>query len=160
MHAANRMRLREALAGLRDIPNGIEDRKRTRALEDSAKIGAFEVLHDDERGAIVSPPDIEDARDMPAAKPNSGASFAEEPLDPLRVAKRGGEHELDGPELLELDMPSGEDDAHGPLAEGALDAIFAGEEVTGAEGRGGRGHGQEARVTCRLSSSRDPGNCC
>ena len=36
-------------------------------------------------------------------------------------------------------MTGREDDAHGPLAEGALDAVFPGEDVAGKE-KGSGGH--------------------
>ena len=96
---------------------------------------------------------------MLALELHGGARLAQEARDRVLVAERLVAQELDRDELVELDVPRGDDDAHPARAEHALDPVLAGEHVPRANGRGdeGRSLGQtstkEAAARFRWSPS-------
>jgi hypothetical protein len=61
---------------------------------------------------------------MFAADSHGGARFAAEARHRLRMQQRTGQQKLQSHALVELQMFRGDDDAHSPLTENALDAIL------------------------------------
>jgi hypothetical protein len=61
------------------------------------------------------------------------ARLTEEALHGLRVLEGLGEHELERDGLVEVHVLGRHDDAHPAGAEGALDAVFAREDVAGLD---------------------------
>ena len=133
------VRLGEGLARLAHIRRRLLRREDAALIEHRLQVGSLEVLHDDEGRAGLEPPHVVHRRDMPAVQPRDRARLAEEALHALHVAEHRRQHELDGAQLEEIDVRRRDDDAHGPDAEDALDAVLAGEDLTDPHGRRRRG---------------------
>ena len=72
---------------------------------------------------------------MLALEPHRGARLAKESLNGVFVRERLVAHELDGHELIELDVARSDDDAHAARAEHPLDPVLPGEQIPLAHGR-------------------------
>ena len=114
MDDAERMRLGDGLAGLKESRQSVAEGHRPVAPYHLPEVGAGQVLHDDVRRAGVERPHVEHLRDVLARERNRGARFAEEAPDRVRVLHPFFAKELDRHALAELEVSRSDDDAHPP----------------------------------------------
>ena len=114
------------------------DRESRAELDEGTQVVAAEVLHDDERHAVLLL-DAEHARDVLVLKARGGARLALEPGDALGPIGEGREKDLDGDGAIEVAIVGGEDVTHAAFAEGGAEPVLAEEDVADGEGcHGGR----------------------
>ena len=129
MNDPDGMRLGERLARFTYIRCRLLRREHTTLVEHRFEIRALEVLHDDERRPCLEPAHVEHRGDVTTPQLRDGARLAEEALHALHVAKHRRQHELDGADLVEIDVRGRDDDPHRADAEHALDAVLPGEDL-------------------------------
>jgi hypothetical protein len=115
---------RDGVARLEDVHHSFGYGQRPAALDDLAEIGAFEVLHNDERATVVGA-DVVHLDRVLALEARCRPRFLQEASYAVGLSERLGEHELDGPELVKLHVGRGDDDPHGSGPKDALDAVLA-----------------------------------
>jgi hypothetical protein len=135
MDDAGRVRLGQRRADLDRVERRLVRRERAALLQDRSEVGSGEVLHHHVGSAVVEVPDVVHLGDMLAAKASRRARLAHEALDGLGVVERRREHELDRPQLVQIEVRGRDDDAHTAHAENALDPVFTGEHLSFADGR-------------------------
>ncbi len=130
---ARLVRLAYRLARLDEIEHRVVDREGPALLDQGPQVRPLEVLHDDVGGPGREPPDVVDAGDVLALEARRGPRLAEKALDRLGLGERLRAHELDGPELPQLEVGGRHHDAHRPPAEHPLHAVLAGDHVPDAD---------------------------
>jgi len=125
----------EGFASLKEVEGGLFKGESTSLFEEGVEVGPFEVLHDHVGRAGFKATYVMDFGDVFAFEAGSGAGFAEEALDGFVVVERGGEHEFEGAGFEQIEVGSGDDDAHAACAKEAVDTVFAGEDISGLDGR-------------------------
>ncbi len=71
---------------------------------------------------------------MLALEAHGRLRFAQEALLGLRHPRRVGSQELEGHPLMDGQVRRGDDEAHSPRAEDAIDAVLSGQHVAGSDG--------------------------
>ena len=131
MDDAEGVRVGQGQAGLQDEIHCLLDGGGPAFLEPCGQVPAFEVLHDEVRGAARQSAHVVDAHHMLAGDPCSGPCLTGETRDGLGVCHHLGEQDLDGDSRLEIDVPCCDDGPHAPHAEEAFDLVLAGEDLPG-----------------------------
>ncbi len=103
--------------------------------EDLAEVAPLEELHDHVRRARFELADVEHARHVLALQAHCGARLAKEALDRVLARHRLFAHELERDELIELDVPRCDHDAHAARSEDTLDAILPRQHISLANRR-------------------------
>ena len=134
MDDAERVRLGDGLARLEHVVDRARHVERALFVDRLREVGALEVLHHHEGRAALERADIEHAGDVLALQLDGGPGLAREPADDLGVLEGIGEQELEGDELLELEVLGRDDQPHAALAEDVLDPVLAGEDVARRDG--------------------------
>ncbi|XXS96979.1 hypothetical protein WMF12_34855 [Sorangium sp. So ce363] len=132
------MRLGQPLARLQHVPHGDLDRRRPVRPQQRAEIAALEQLEDQEWIPGVEEAQIEDAGDMLAAQRRRRPPLAQEALPRRGVDQRVSAQQLERDLVPEVQVAGGHHHAHPALAEQALDAVSAGDDVSEAH-RGAHG---------------------
>jgi hypothetical protein len=122
--------LRERLARVQHVADGILDAQRSLAPHDVLEVVALEVLHHDERRPVGQLAEVDHARDVLALDPHGGARLAPEPFDDLGTLRGLAQQELQRDALAEVDVRRGKHDAHTAGTDLTLEAVLAGDEVT------------------------------
>ncbi len=130
MDDARLVRLADGLAGLDDVEHGLVDGERPSLLQAGAEVGPLQVLHDDVGGPRVEAPHVVHLGDVLALEAGRRPRLAEEALHGLGLVERLSAHELDGPELAQVEVGGRHHDAHGAPAEDPLHPVLAGDDVS------------------------------
>ena len=116
-------------ASLDHVVDRVIDGQRTGALYQLTEVAPVQVFHDDIGRSARQTVDVQHAHDVFVADLDSGPSFPHEPGDRLGTEGHVGKEHLDGDRLVELDVPSGQDEAHPTQAEETFDGVFSSHNV-------------------------------
>jgi hypothetical protein len=135
VHDAEHVGLGDGLARLQDVLHGILDGQRPLVRHDPREVAALQVLHDHVGRARFERPHVDDAGNVLALDLHRGAGLARETGDRLGVLEGIRNQELDGHPLVELQVRGGNHHAHPAHPEDLLDAVLAGQNLPGLDGR-------------------------
>ena len=124
VHHALRVRLGDRLARLKDVFCSQFDGEGGAASDQTRERLAFEVLHDDERRAVLGDLDVEHARDVWALELHEGAGLALEARDHVGLVHRLAAQELERDVLVEAQVTREHDDAHAASPDQTIDAVL------------------------------------
>jgi hypothetical protein len=125
------VRLGDGLAGLEHVPDGFLARQRAARSDEGREIPSLEVLHHDERRAVLERADVEDPRNVLAFELGRCARLARESCDESGALEHLRKEKLESDRAIEKDLRGGDHDAHTTGAERPLDAVFPAHEVSG-----------------------------
>jgi len=117
MNDAATMRLRNSRASLKDIFDGVADWEWCSAHADEGEVAPVEVLHDEERSAVVHAIDVEYPRYVLTLNLRGSSALAKESLDEPGVSPKMRMEDFDCNAPIEILMVSFEDEAHPALAD-------------------------------------------
>src|SRR5262249_29476484 len=150
------MGLGNRIARVEDVIDRFGDWKRTPFGHDGRKVLPLEVLHDDVRPAHRGLAHVNHTCDVLAPEPRRRASLLEKPRDDLSIGKRLRPDDLDGDELLELEVRGGEYDPHASLADNPFDAKLVRDDLSRTHEDVSASHGNLRNGSPRSHESRAP----
>lgn len=123
------MRFSHGIERLEHIVDGLRNGQNRLIFEHVVKVCTFEVFHGDVGRAIGEFSYVVDRGNVFASQFDTGARFAQESFDGLRIIGCRREHEFDGPPLLEVQVHRGNDHTHCATSQKALDAVLSIDDI-------------------------------
>jgi hypothetical protein len=119
------LRVSDRDARLQDEVHGLRDGQHAVLRQDAGEIAALEVLHDHVGSAVLETPDVEHPRDVLTLDPDGGFRLTLEARHGRPVGEHSGQQKLQRDLLVEVHVPSRNDNAHAPHPEHLLDPVLA-----------------------------------
>ena len=126
---------RDRFRRLEQVVDGLGDGQGAARFELLLEVASVEIFHHHEGRAVVGRAHVDDPADVLPRQLGQHSRLAGEARHQLVALHRFGQEELDGDELLELQVRRRNDDAHRTFAEDPLDAVLAGEGFADGDGR-------------------------
>ena len=122
---AERVRVRDGLAGLEDEVDRLLDRQEATLLEPRREVESLEVVHHDVGTAVLQLPHVGHAGHVLSLDLGRRPGLLEKAADEDGLLEGLGQQELQRDPLVELEVMRGDDDAHPARPQDALDTVLA-----------------------------------